>query len=80
MSTPASRSSSYSSSLKTQTALAFKEALRGIDVLVIDDLQFLQGKMLQQEFGHTLNALLDGGQQVVIAADRPPSDAGPRNT
>ncbi|MCX7319376.1 MAG: chromosomal replication initiator protein DnaA [Hyphomicrobiales bacterium] len=60
--------------LKTQTALAFKEALRGIDVLVIDDLQFLQGKPTQAEFCHTLNALIDAGRQVVIAADRPPSD------
>src|SRR4029077_1194468 len=59
---------------KTQTALAFKEALRGIDVLVIDDLQFLQGKSTQAEFCHTLNALIDAGRQVVIAADRPPSD------
>src|SRR3954466_5627757 len=64
----------FVAALKTQTALAFKEALRGIDVLVIDDLQFLQGKSTQVEFCHTLNALIDAGRQVVIAADRPPSD------
>lgn len=64
----------FVSALKTQTALAFKEALRGIDVLVIDDLQFLTGKNLQAEFCHTLNALIDAGRQVVIAADRPPTD------
>jgi chromosomal replication initiator protein len=64
----------FVAALKTQTALAFKEALRGIDVLVIDDLQFLQGKTTQAEFCHTLNALIDAGRQVVIAADRPPSD------
>ena len=64
----------FVSALKTQTALAFKDALRGIDVLVIDDLQFLQGKSTQAEFCHTLNALIDAGRQVVIAADRPPSD------
>lgn len=64
----------FVSALKTQTALAFKEALRGIDVLVIDDLQFLTGKSLQAEFCHTLNALIDAGRQVVIAADRPPTD------
>ncbi len=60
--------------LRTQNALAFKETLRAIDVLVIDDLQFLQGKSTQAEFCHTLNALIDAGRQVVIAADRPPSD------
>ncbi len=64
----------FVSALKTQTALAFKEALRGIDVLVIDDLQFLQGKNIQAEFCHTLNALIDAGRQVVIAADRPPTE------
>jgi chromosomal replication initiator protein len=64
----------FVSALRTQTALAFKEALRGIGILVIDDLQFLQGKSTQAEFCHTLNALIDAGRQVVIAADRPPSD------
>lgn len=64
----------FVSALKTQNAIAFKEALRGIDVLVIDDLQFLTGKNMQAEFCHTLNALIDAGRQVVIAADRPPSD------
>ena len=64
----------FVAALKIQTALAFKEALRGIDVLIIDDLQFLQGKSTQAEFTHTLNALIDAGRQVVIAADRPPSD------
>jgi chromosomal replication initiator protein len=64
----------FVSALRTQTALAFKDALRGIDVLVIDDLQFLQGKSTQAEFCHTLNALIDAGRQVVIAADRAPTD------
>ncbi|MEX0751429.1 MAG: chromosomal replication initiator protein DnaA [Xanthobacteraceae bacterium] len=64
----------FVAALRSQTALAFKEALRGIDVLVIDDLQFLQGKSTQAEFCHTLNALIDAGRQVVIASDRPPSD------
>jgi chromosomal replication initiator protein len=64
----------FVAALRAQNALAFKEALRAIDVLVIDDLQFLQGKSTQAEFCHTLNALIDAGRQVVIAADRPPSD------
>ncbi|GGE29521.1 chromosomal replication initiator protein DnaA [Agaricicola taiwanensis] len=64
----------FVSALRAQTALAFKETLRGIDVLIIDDVQFLQGKSVQQEFGHTLNALIDANKQVVIAADRPPAE------
>jgi chromosomal replication initiator protein len=64
----------FVSALRTQTALAFKETLRGIGVLVIDDLQFLQGKSTQAEFCHTLNALIDANRQVVIASDRPPAD------
>ncbi len=64
----------FVSALKAQTAIAFKEKLRGIDVLVIDDIQFLQGKSIQQEFCHTLNALIDARRQIVIAADRPPSE------
>ncbi|MCC6780307.1 MAG: chromosomal replication initiator protein DnaA [Hyphomicrobiales bacterium] len=64
----------FVSALRAQNALAFKDALRTIDVLVIDDLQFLQGKSTQAEFCHTLNALIDAGRQVVIAADRTPTD------
>ncbi len=62
----------FVAALKNQSAIAFKEALRGIDVLIIDDMQFLQGMKVQQEFCHTLNALVDAGRQVVIAADRTP--------
>lgn len=64
----------FVSALKAQTSIAFKEKLRGIDVLVIDDVQFLQGKSIQQEFCHTLNALIDARRQIVIAADRPPGE------
>jgi chromosomal replication initiator protein len=64
----------FVASLKNQTAIAFKEALRNIDLLIIDDLQFLQGKQTQAEFCHTLNALIDAGRQVVVAGDRAPSD------
>jgi len=64
----------FVSALKAQTAIAFKEKLRAIDVLIIDDVQFLQGKSIQQEFCHTLNSLIDARRQIVIAADRPPAD------
>lgn len=60
----------FVAALKSQTALAFKEKLRGIDLLVVDDVQFIQGKSIQQEFGHTINALLDAGKQIVVAGDR----------
>ncbi|WP_430395032.1 chromosomal replication initiator protein DnaA [Enterovirga aerilata] len=64
----------FVASLKAQTSLAFKERLRGIDLLILDDVQFIQGRTIQQEFGHTLNALIDAGRQVVVAADRPPAE------
>jgi chromosomal replication initiator protein len=64
----------FVAALRAQTAIAFKEQLRAIDVLVIDDLQFLQGKNTQAEFCHTLNSAIDAGRQVILAADRPPSD------
>lgn len=64
----------FVSALRAHTAIAYKERLRSIDKLIIDDVQFLRGKSIPQEFCHTLNALIDAGKQVVIAADRPPSD------
>jgi chromosomal replication initiator protein len=64
----------FVSALRAHTAIAFKERLRSIDKLIIDDVQFLRGKSIPQEFCHTLNALIDAGKQVVIAADRPPSE------
>ena len=64
----------FVSALKSQSSIAFKEKLRAIDVLVIDDAQFLQGKTIQQEFCHILNSLLDAGKQIVVAADRPPGE------
>lgn len=60
--------------LRSERALQFKEQLRSIDLLLIDDMQFLTGKAIQQEFCHMLNALIDGGKQVVVAADRPASE------
>ena len=64
----------FVAALRGQTAIPFKESLREIDLLLIDDLQFLQGKSVQQEFCHMLNALIDGARQVVVAADRPAAD------
>ncbi len=62
----------FASAIRDHLALSFKEALRDIDILLIDDMQFLQGKSIQQEFCHLLNALIDSAKQVVVAADRPP--------
>jgi len=64
----------FVSALKAQNSIGFKEKLRSIDLLVIDDVQFLQGKTIQHEFCHTLNALIDSGKQVVIAGDRAPNE------
>jgi len=60
--------------LRDRSALDFKEQLRANDILAIDDMQFLTGKAVQQEFYHMLNQLLDSGKQVVVAADRPPAE------
>jgi chromosomal replication initiator protein len=60
--------------LRDRTAIEFKERLRDIDVLLIDDMQFLTGKTVQQEFCHMLNMLLDSARQVVVAADRAPAE------
>ena len=64
----------FVNALRSQAAIAFKERLRAVDVLIFDDAQFLQGRVIQAEFGHALNALIDAGRKVVIAADRPPSE------
>jgi chromosomal replication initiator protein len=64
----------FVAAIRNQSAIPFKEGLRDIDLLLIDDMQFLQGKSVQQEFCHMLNALIDGARQVVVAADRPPAE------
>ena len=64
----------FASAIRDQTALQLKESLRDIDLLLIDDMQFLQGKAIQAEFCHLLNELIDSARQVVVAADRPPAE------
>lgn len=60
--------------LRGRDTMAFKEALRSVDVLMIDDVQFIGGKgSTQDEFFHTFNALVDNQKQLVISADRSPS-------
>jgi chromosomal replication initiator protein len=59
--------------IKTQDATAFKDKFRNIDILLIDDLEFMQGEKTEQEFEHIVNALLDGGRQVVVASARAPA-------
>ena len=61
-------------SIKANDMVKFKEYFRNTDVLLIDDIQFMNGKeAMQEEFFHTFNALLDKGSQIIISADRPPS-------
>ncbi|OCP23544.1 chromosomal replication initiation protein DnaA [Ensifer sp. LC163] len=62
----------FATAIRDNDALSLKESLRNIDLLVIDDMQFLQGKSIQHEFCHLLNMLLDSAKQVVVAADRAP--------
>ena len=61
--------------LRERTTVDFKEQFRSVGVLMIDDVQFIAGKdSTQEEFFHTFNALVDQGRQIVISADKSPSD------
>jgi len=61
-------------SIKSNDMVKFKEYFRNTDILLIDDIQFMNGKeAMQEEFFHTFNALLDKGSQVILSADRPPN-------
>lgn len=61
--------------LRFKESFAFKEQFRSVDVLMIDDVQFISGKdSTQEEFFHTFNALIDQNKQLVISGDRSPSD------
>jgi len=61
-------------SIKLNEMVKFKEYFRNTDVLIIDDIQFMNGKeAMQEEFFHTFNALLDKGSQIIISADRAPN-------
>jgi chromosomal replication initiator protein len=61
--------------LREQNTVSFKEQFRSVDVMLIDDVQFIAGKdSTQEEFFHTFNALVDQGRQIVISADKSPSD------
>jgi chromosomal replication initiator protein len=59
--------------LRSQDPLAFKEKFRAINILLIDDLEFMHGERTEQEFDHIINSLLDGGRQVVVASARAPN-------
>jgi len=61
--------------LRFKDTMAFKEQFRSVDVLMIDDVQFISGKeSTQEEFFHTFNTLVDQNRQVIISADKSPSD------
>ena len=63
----------FIAALRVRDTIAFKDYFQSIDVLLIDDFQFLQGKTMQQEFCHTFNSLVDAKRQVIVAADVPPT-------
>jgi chromosomal replication initiator protein len=66
---------SFVKALRYKTTMDFKEQFRSVDVLMIDDVQFISGKdSTQEEFFHTFNALVDQGRQIVISADKSPAD------
>ena len=61
--------------LRANNTMGFKEQFRSVDVLMIDDIQFISGKeSTQEEFFHTFNALVDQNKQIIISADKSPSD------
>jgi chromosomal replication initiator protein len=61
--------------LRYKSTMDFKEQFRSVDLLMIDDVQFISGKdSTQEEFFHTFNALVDANRQIVISADKSPSD------
>ncbi|MEC8200254.1 MAG: chromosomal replication initiator protein DnaA [Pseudomonadota bacterium] len=61
--------------LRFRDTVAFKEQFRSVDILMIDDVQFIAGKdSTQEEFFHTFNALVDQNRQIVISADKSPND------
>ena len=66
---------SFVRALRNQDTVSFKENFRSVDVLMIDDVQFISGKdATQEEFFHTFNALVDQGRQLVLSADKSPSN------
>lgn len=61
--------------LRFKDMMAFKEQFRSVDVLMIDDVQFIAGKdSTQEEFFHTFNALIDQHKQIILSADKSPTD------
>ena len=62
-------------SLRHKDIMTFKEKFRSVDVLMIDDIQFIAGKeSTQEEFFHTFNSLVDQKKQIIVSGDRSPSD------
>jgi len=65
----------FITALRDRKMMDFKQIFRSVDVLMVDDVQFIAGKeSTQEEFFHTFNALVDAGKQIIISADRAPGE------
>ena len=70
---------SLSTLLRDKSMVGFKGRYRSCDVLLIDDIQFIEGKnQLQEEFFHTFNSLYEAGKQIIISSDRQPRELATR--
>ena len=67
----------FVSAIRAKSTIEFRKIFRGVDVLMVDDIQFIAGKdSTQEEFFHTFNTLIDQNKQIIVSADKSPSELG----